>query len=381
MEIGVINLIRSNKGKDNIEELNAFMGITNVINSTMGINQVLNKVLLEVQRVIDADAATLWLINEKKELIEPRVVRGPKSKEFNGVVLKKGEGIAGKVIEQKEPELVMDVLQDPSWANRIDCMTGFTTRSILTVPIIWNEKSIGCFQLVNKKDGSLFDKEDLRFAMSVANLSAIIIMSAQLYEEQKTLMMSITRTLTAAIEARDTYTKGHSERVKKIALKIGKRIGLCEQEQMVLEMAAFLHDIGKIGVPDNILLSHKKLTLEEYARIKDHTTIGANIIAQIEPSSYVKDAYLVALYHQEKFDGSGYPAGLKGKDIPLMARIVGIADAFEAMTSDRPYSKARSIDEAVQELILFKGTQFDPDLVEVMLELIDEGGMVNNELI
>lgn len=374
-------MIQNNKSKDNREELNAFMGITQVINSTIGINQVLDKVLMEVQRVINAEAATLWLINEKTELIEPWVVRGPKIKEFDGVVLKKGEGIAGKVIEQKKAELVTDVLHDPSWANRIDSLTGFTTRSILTVPIIWNEKSIGCFQLVNKNDGNLFDKEDLRFAMSMANLSAIIIINAQLYEEQKALMMSITRTLIAAIEARDPYTKGHSQRVKDIALQIGRRIGLNAEEQMVLEMAAFLHDIGKIGVPDNILLSKEKLKSEEYAQVKEHTKIGANIIAQIEPSFYVKDAHQVALYHQEKFDGSGYPMGLKGKDIPLLARIVGVADAFEAMTSGRPYSKAMNIDEAVQELIRCSGTQFDPDLVEVLLALIYEGGMVNNELV
>jgi HD-GYP domain-containing protein (c-di-GMP phosphodiesterase class II) len=213
----------------------------------------------------------------------------------------------------------------------------------------------------------------------VANLSAIIIINAQLFEEQKTLMMSITRTLTAAIEARDPYTKGHSERVKQIALKMGEKIGLNAQEQRVLEMAAFLHDIGKIGVPDYILLSQNKLTVEEYDQVKELTTIGANIISQIEPSSYVKDAYQVALYHQEKFDGSGYPAGLKGEDIPLLARIVGIADAFEAMTSNRPYSRAMNIEEAVQELIRFKGTQFDPDLVEVMLALINEGGIIYNE--
>jgi putative methionine-R-sulfoxide reductase with GAF domain len=374
-------LAKNNKSKLGIEELNAFQGITQVINSAIGTNQVLNKVLTEAQRVINADAATLWLINEKIDLIEPRVVSGPKTKEFAGIFLKKGEGIAGKVIEQKEAELVTDVLQDPNWTNRIDSLTGFTTSSILTVPINWNENPIGCFQFVNKKDGNLFSKDDLRFAMSVANLSAIIITNAQLYEEQKALMMSIARTLTAAIDARDPHTKGHSERVKQIALKMGKKIGLSEQKQTALEMSAFLHDIGKIGVSDNILLSQDKLTSEEYEKIKEHTSIGANIIAQIEPSYYVKDACLVALYHQEKFDGSGYPTGLKGKNIPLMARIVGIADAFDAMTSYRPYRKSMNIEKAVQELIRCKGTQFDPDLVEVLLALIDEGGIENNELV
>jgi len=374
-------LAGNNKSKLDIEELNAFQGITQVINSAVGTNQVLNKVLTEAQKVINADAATLWLINEKTDLIEPRVVIGPKTKEFVGIFLEKGEGIAGKVIEQREAELVTDVLQNPNWTNRIDSITGFITSSILTVPIIWNENPVGCFQFVNKKDGNLFSKDDLRFAMSVANLSAIIITNAQLYEEQKALMMSIARTLTAAIDARDPYTKGHSERVKQIALRMGKKIGLSEQEQTALEMSAFLHDIGKIGVSDNILLSQYKLTSEEYEKIKEHTSIGANIIAQIEPSHYVKDACLVALYHQEKFDGTGYPTGLKGKNIPLMARIVGIADAFDAMTSYRPYRKSMNIEKAVQELIRCKGTQFDPDLVEVLLALIEEGGIENNELV
>lgn len=375
------NLIINKAGNINTEELNAFLGIAQVINSTLGINQVLDKVLTESQKALVADAATLWLVNEETQSIEPRAVRGPKAKEFDGVVLKKGEGIAGKVIEQKEAALVTDVMRDPNWAFRIDSLTGYTTRSILTVPIIWNEKSIGCFQLVNKKDGNLFTNEDLRFAVSVANLSAIIIVNAQLYEEQKKLMMSITRTLTAAVEARDPYTKGHSQRVKHIALKIGEKLGMNAQEQMVLEMASFLHDIGKIGVPDYILLKEGELTIDEYAQVKKHARIGANIIAQIEPASYVRDAYLVALYHQEKFDGSGYPNGIKGKDIPLMARIVAIADAFDAMTSERPYRAAMSLDKAVHELLGNKGTQFDPELVEVLLSVIDEGGIVNSECI
>lgn len=366
----------SNNYEAGLEELNAYMGIASAINSSREMEQILRGVLIEAQRVVDADAATLWLVNGKTELIEPLVVIGPKIKEFEGIFLKKGEGIAGKVIEQREAALVTDVLNDPSWADRIDFITGFTTRSILTVPIIWDEKAIGCFQFVNKRDGNLFSKDDLRFGMSVSNLSAMVIVNTRLYEEQRILLMSITRTLSAAIDARDPYTKGHSERVKQIAVKVGEKLGFDAQELEKLEMAAFLHDIGKIGIPDNILLSQDKLTIEEYDRIKEHTNIGAKIISMIEPSSNIEYAYQVALYHQEKFDGTGYPTGLKGNDIPLMARIVGIADAFDAMTSYRPYRKTMSMDEAAEELVLQKGTQFDPELVDAMLSLINGGGVI-----
>ena len=157
----------SNNYEAGLEELNAYMGIASAINSSREMDQILRGVLIEAQRVVDADAVTLWLVNEKTELIEPLVVIGPKIKEFEGIFLKKGEGIAGKVIEQREAALVTDVLNDPSWADRIDFITGFTTRSILTVPIIWDEKAIGCFQFVNKETEIYFQGRSALWNVSI----------------------------------------------------------------------------------------------------------------------------------------------------------------------------------------------------------------------
>ena len=188
-------------------------------------------------------------------------------------------------------------------------------------------------------------------------------------ELQKIFIQSIT-TITYAVDAKDRYTKGHSVRVAQYSLAIAKKLSWSKQDCMNLYYTALMHDIGKIGIPDTILNKPVKLTDEEYRLIRSHTTMGANILRPITMVPQICDG---AKYHHERYDGKGYPFGLKGDDIPYVARIIGIADAYDAITSNRIYEKAQVKDYAVNELKKGRGTQFDPYLADVMLEILQDG--------
>ncbi len=169
-----------------------------------------------------------------------------------------------------------------------------------------------------------------------------------------------------ALERRESSTAEHSLELNVIALEIGRRMDLSEEQLRHLNWGTLLHDIGKLAIPDRVLLKPGKLTFEEYELIKKHPTLGYEIL---NGADYLKETAEIALYHQEKFDGSGYPNGLKGKEIPLLARICTVADAFQAMIADRPYRKGLSMEEAIEEIQRCSGTHFDPEIVEVFLTL------------
>ena len=191
----------------------------------------------------------------------------------------------------------------------------------------------------------------------------------QTEETQKIFIQAIT-TITYAVDAKDRYTKGHSVRVAQYCLAIAKKLSWSKQDCLNLYYTALLHDIGKIGIPDSILNKPVKLTDEEYRLVRNHPIMGANILRPITIVTQFCDG---AKYHHERYDGKGYPYGLKGNDIPYIARIIGIADAYDAITSNRIYEKAQVTDYAVSELEKGRGTQFDPYLTDVMLEVIKDG--------
>jgi putative nucleotidyltransferase with HDIG domain len=193
-------------------------------------------------------------------------------------------------------------------------------------------------------------------------------------DEQKQLMFeSFLESLSAVIDARDPYTAGHSTRVAAYSLAIGKRYGLSEHDLSLLKKSAILHDIGKIGVPDGILLKDGKLTDEEFAQIKKHPEIGANIVRHVQGFSEMQMMSEGVLYHHERYDGLGYPEGLAGETIPLFGRLIAVADAFDAMTSDRPYRKGMAFERATRIMEEGKGTQWDPEFATIFVKLIKEG--------
>ncbi len=191
--------------------------------------------------------------------------------------------------------------------------------------------------------------------------------SFELYTKMRKIYLDTIRALAAAIDAKDPYTKGHSERVAKMALALAQELNLPEREIEKIEYTALLHDIGKIGVDERILGKDDGLTDEEFKNIKEHTITGAKII---EPIDFLKDLYEAIYHHHERYDGDGYPNGIKEKDIPLSARIIAVADAYDAMGSDRPYRKKLSQDKIMKELTEQSGKQFDPEVVKAIISVL-----------
>ena len=192
-------------------------------------------------------------------------------------------------------------------------------------------------------------------------------LTATYAELEKAYLESI-ETLRYTVEAKDTYTRGHSDRVSEYSYLIGKYLHLSEEDLKKLKLGGLFHDIGKIGVPDSILLKTAKLTDDEYSEIKNHPAIGAHILSN---ATMFKDIIPIVKHHHERFDGNGYPGKLAGEDIPYLARITAVADTFDAMTSKRAYRDPLPLDVVKSEFEKNKGTQFDPQIADVFLEILN----------
>jgi len=192
--------------------------------------------------------------------------------------------------------------------------------------------------------------------------------SFELYTKMRKVYLDTIRALAAAIDAKDPYTKGHSERVSKNAVALAQEMNLPDREIECIEYSALLHDVGKIGIEDKILRKEDKLTNTEFRKIKEHTIMGANII---EPVDFLKKSYKAVYHHHEKFNGKGYPDGIKEDEIPLSARIIAVADAYDAMGSDRPYRKKLNPEHIITELKEQSGKQFDPEVVKAFISILE----------
>ncbi len=349
-----------------VTQLESLLEVAHVLNSSLRLDEVLQMVMEKAITVLNAEAGSVWLLEE--EYIVPKVAMGPRSDGLKGLKLKRGEGIAGQVIEKGQHLLISDVRNDSQWASRFDQSTGFITTSIMCVPLKAKEKSIGCLQLLNKQ-GGLFDEDDLNLARAFAGQAAMVIDNSRLYTNQRTLFLSMIKALALALalDARDPYTSGHSERVSQYSLVIAEQMGLSRTEKEKLQEAALLHDIGKIGVRDDVLLHEGPLSDEAWEKLKKHPEIGESILREVVPGELVKSLRLGALFHQERYDGKGYPQGAKGEEIPLAARIIAIADTFDAMTTDRPYRKGLPREIALSEIARCAGSQFDPELAKIFV--------------
>lgn len=360
-----------------IQQLLSLLESTQALNSDMEEDDVFNLILKQMAEILGAEAGTLWVINPDTQTISAKAVFGPTSEKIMLMTLNIDEGIVGDVIQTGKTGLIEEVSQDPRWSARVDVESGFVTRSLLTVPLHVKSQKIGALQLVNKSGEGHFNEEDRALATALASHSALALHNNQMYTQIYQLFMSLIKTLARALDARDPYTAGHSERVAQYALILAEELMLTKEEKKELERAALLHDIGKLGIPDYILGKQSGLTDEEFALMKQHTTIGAEILRTIEPKTMIQHSVDVALMHHERLDGSGYPEGRSAQQIPLFARIVGIADSFDAMTTDRPYKKGRTLEEGLIELERCKGSHYDSEMVDLFVNYMRHKHPVN----
>lgn len=191
---------------------------------------------------------------------------------------------------------------------------------------------------------------------------------SQTYEKLEKAYLDSIQTLRYTVEAKDPYTRGHSDRVSEFSVLIGEKLNMSEEDLKTLRVGGLFHDIGKIGIPDSILLKESKLTDDEYSQIKNHPSIGAHILCNAE---VFKDIIPIVKHHHERYDGNGYPGKLKGEEIPFMARIAAVADTFDAMTSKRTYRNALDIEVVKSEIERCSGTQFDPQIAKVFLDILN----------
>lgn len=242
-------------------------------------------------------------------------------------------------------------------------------RNIIAVPLSCNNNVIGMMIATNLLDRNDFDRNDIRLFNAVATECAIFIANQNHFMDLKELLIGSLKALVNSIDAKDQYTRGHSDRVaiisKWIAEHYAKSKKISQEDIQKIYLSGLLHDIGKIGISEDVLKKPGKLTEEEYEEMKNHPAIGAGILSEIQQMS---DILPGILHHHEKFDGKGYPKGLAGNNIPLMGRIVMIADSFDAMTSERTYRKALSVDAALKEIEANLGRQFDPAIGQIFLK-------------
>jgi putative nucleotidyltransferase with HDIG domain len=232
------------------------------------------------------------------------------------------------------------------------------------MPMMIKDEIFGFAMVVNKLNAKQFNKEEIYLLSTLINKTCLKIENNSLYDRMYGHFMDSLYSLVATIEARDSYTKEHSVRVTQYALEIADGLGLDQDSKDIIKLGGYLHDIGKIGVRDSVLLKKGKLTKEEYEEVKKHVIIGDEIL---KPLKFLPIERSIVKHHHEWFNGTGYPDGLKGEDIPLFARMTIVADTYDALTTTRPYRESRSHDEAIAEIKAFSGKQFDPKIVEAFL--------------
>jgi putative nucleotidyltransferase with HDIG domain len=245
-----------------------------------------------------------------------------------------------------------------------------TVKSFMMVPLKIRQKLFGVLTAVIKHEDHRFTQRDLYFLTIMSQKAALALENLALYENIYDNLISTLSAFVTAVEARDSYTHQHSNRVTEVALCIGQEMGLSKEDLNVLNFAGRLHDIGKIGIRDDILLKPGKLTPAEFEKIKEHPVIGANIIGQL--GLWEREQQIIR-YHHERFDGKGYPEGLRENHIPLLARILAVADAYDAMASDRAYRKKMETPIILEIIRENSGTQFDPVVAEAFFTVHREG--------
>jgi putative nucleotidyltransferase with HDIG domain len=290
------------------------------------------------------------------------------------LVLEEAKNLLEKDISADIKELLKQTLYQMEIFEAVAC-----------IPSYFRDDLLGILILGSKNSAEKFGRDELDFFTALASDVAMAIRNAQLFselemelEKKHRLFLNTTIALAAAIDAKDRYTHGHTGRVTNLSLGIARRLAQKNKEAFDdkflenLHIGALLHDIGKIGIPETILNKQESLNEEEKKRMEEHTLVGVNIL---QPIKELQEAILGVKYHHERFDGSGYPEGLKGENIPLTASIIAVADAFDAMITDRPYRRALSKQQAIEEIQNLSARQFDPQVVSALVELYQEGSV------
>lgn len=333
---------------------------------TLDVQTVLERALENAESVCRAETSSIWELDEERQELFFRVVRGKAAGAIRNLRVPVGQGIVGSVARSGIAEMVNDVASDPRWRGD---SAFFHTRSILTVPLLAEGQVIGVMQLLNPVGRARFTEGDLRRMSLFAGILAHPLQNARLHTAQQRQFFNMVTALAETLDKRDPCTGGHVRRVVAYAMLLGAEMNLDRGELKDLWLAATLHDIGKIATPDRILSKPSPLDREEVEIMKRHPVDGAAIVSHLSNPAVLQGVR----NHHERMDGKGYPDGLAGDRLPLVARIIAVADTYDAMTTSRPYRNGLPPAKACHEIVSSAGTQLCPDVVEAFRTLYESG--------
>jgi HD-GYP domain-containing protein (c-di-GMP phosphodiesterase class II) len=367
--------------------LNALVDIISRLTTTLERHELLTRIMNHARDLLEVEATSVWEVDEQADppVLRLHVATGDRGERLVEVTVPLGQGIIGQVVASGERMLVADVSKEERHYKQVDEQSGFVTRSILCVPLrapsiqLGQERGelqasiIGGAQALNKRNGGAFSQDDIDLFETLASQAATVLKVARLNEETYKLFKGVIKVVAGAVDAKDPYTQGHSQRVSEYAVAIAEELGLPLEQIVHVEIGGILHDVGKIGVPDAILKKDGGLSAQEFDEIKKHPSKGHEIMSQEELRWLLREELPALLQHHEREDGSGYPQHLVGDQISQIGKIVHVADVFDALTSDRPYHEGRSADVAFAILTKGIGSEFDASCVHALLHAREKG--------
>jgi len=350
-----------------VEELEMLFSASKVMSSILDVNILLRQVLETCVHIVFSKAGMIMLFNPDSMQFEVKTSHGlidtRCAYEFR---IDSNSELCEAMSKELNAVLIGNIDENIDLADLINYLK-FKVKEIICVPLHTKQKVTGIMLIISDASQNNFISSDLNILSALSTQAAVVIENAKLYESMKDQFLSTIRVATNALEFKDAYTSGHSERVTEYAVLLSKEVNLPSEEIEHIRQAAILHDIGKIGISETILTKKGRLTDEEFATIKLHPSIGDSIV---EPMALHPGVRAGIRNHHERWDGRGYPDGLGGEKIPLSARIIAIADSYDAMTSNRPYRDAMSMEKVYGEFIRCAGSQFDPELAEVFVKML-----------
>jgi putative nucleotidyltransferase with HDIG domain len=345
-----------------VDELTTLYETSRALGSTLDLDTLLDSTLDAAMRSFAVDSGYLVLRDSTSSALQLRAWRGTTDAAPDDRAVR--SSMSEWVVRQGRP-LIFNPSAKNGDVENVDAITG--ALAAVCVPLHSADGVIGAIAVGSRDPSARFTGDDVRLLSTIANHLTVAIGNTELYASLQDAYLATVRSLAAAVDAKEPHMRGHSERVAVFSRSIAENMGLSHEQRTALEMAAYLHDIGKIGISGQILRKAGPLSDEETSTMRHHPLIGANIL---RPVAFPWSIGPVVRHHHERFDGGGYPAGLRGEEIPILARVLCVADAYEAMIADRPYRKCMTSEGAVAELRECAGTQFDPRVVEALIEVL-----------
>jgi PAS domain S-box-containing protein/putative nucleotidyltransferase with HDIG domain len=358
-----------------LQRISALNEIDRAISSSMDLRLSINVLLDKVLSQLGVDAASVLIMNTSNQALEYFAGNGFQALAIRQSRLRLGEGLAGRVGLERKVIHVPNLAEVRSEFTRTELLRDEALVEYFGVPLIAKGALKGVLEIFNRNPMDP-DLEWVNYLETLGGQAAIAIDSAQLFEGMQQSNLELITAYDATIEGwshamdlRDKETEGHTQRVTELTLKLAERMGISQQELGHLRRGALLHDIGKLGVPDQILFKTGELNEEEWALMRQHPTYAFEMLKRI---NYLRPALDIPFCHHEKWDGSGYPRGLKAEEIPLAARIFAVVDVWDALRSDRPYRARWTAEQAREYILQQSGKHFDPQVVDIFLKMLDD---------